>query len=134
MTAPQFFLFRNRNKVLVDQFMERINNRFNNPEKDLSNSNQYSTEQLHIMRALAKMKEIADLEGSGFSAGFVTPDGHYYMVSNIEQDDEQYLAIQDQIRSIAKQRESFFDTFQHRVKITETEEGIQLTIEPEGNA
>ncbi|NBR23515.1 MAG: hypothetical protein EBU08_07035 [Micrococcales bacterium] len=134
MTAPQFFLFRNRNKVLVDQFMERINNRFNNPEKDLSNSNQYSTEQLHIMRALAKMKEIADLEGSGFSAGFVTPDGHYYIVSNIEQDDEQYLAIQDQIRSIAKQRESFFDTFQHRVKITETEEGIQLTIEPEGNA
>jgi len=114
--------------------MERINNRFNNPEKDLSNSNQYSTEQLHIMRALAKMKETADLEGSGFSAGFVTPDGHYYMVSNIEQDDEQYIAIKDQIQSIAKERENFLDFLQRHIKIIETEEGIQLTIDPEGNA
>ena len=127
---PQLFIFRNRNKVLVEQFMNNINHEPNDSSKDLAKQDKFSLEQLKAMQLVAKMKEAADRVGAGFVGGFITPTGQRFMMSNVDADDVQYQAISDQLNSVPTQDQDFFDAFQNSVRIIETEEGIQLTIEP----
>lgn len=86
------------------------------------------------MRLVARMKEAADKAGAGFVGGFVTPSGQRFMMSNVDADDVQFQAINQQLQSIqdrnSPESSDFFDNFQNTVKIVETEEGIQLKIEP----
>jgi hypothetical protein len=107
----------------------------NNDSNDLSKQDKYSFEQLHAMQLVARMKEAADKAGAGFVGGFVTPSGQRFMMSNVDADDAQFQAINQELESIqnknAKDNGSFFDSFQNTVKIIESEEGIQLKIEPE---
>lgn len=126
----QLFIFRNRNKVLVEQFMNNINYESDDSSKDLSKQDKYSLEQLKAMQLVAKMKEAADRVGAGFVGGFITPTGQRFMMSNVDSDDVQYQAISDQLDSVPTQGQDFFDAFQNSVKIIETEDGIQLSIEP----
>lgn len=128
---PQLFIFRNRNKVLVEQFMNNINYEPNDSSKDLANQDKLSLEQLRAMQLVAKMKEAADRVGAGFVGGFITPTGQRFMMSNVNQDDVQYQAIQNQLDSISNQNQNFFDSFQNSVRIIESEDGIQIQVEPE---
>ena len=130
VNPQQLFIFRNRNKVLVEQFMNNINYEPNDSSKDLSNQDKYSLEQLKAMQLVAKMKEAADRVGAGFVGGFITPTGQRFMMSNVDSDDVQYKAINNQLNSMPTQGQDFFDAFQNSVKIIETEDGIQLSIEP----
>lgn len=133
--TPSLFLYRNRNKQLIKNLMNNLDWEPNNDSNDLSKQDKYSFEQLHAMQLVARMKEAADKAGAGFVGGFVTPTGQRFMMSNVDADDVQFQAINQELESIqnknAKDNGSFFDSFQNTVKIIETEEGIQLKIEPE---
>jgi len=48
-------------------------------------------QQLEAMQFIAKMKESADRLGVGFIGGFVAPDGQKFIVSNMDDDDQELL-------------------------------------------
>lgn len=48
-------------------------------------------QRLEAMQFIAKMKESADRLGVGFIGGFVAPDGQKYIVSNMNDDDQELL-------------------------------------------
>lgn len=89
------------------------------------------------MQLVAKMKEAADRAGAGFVGGFVTPTGQRFMMSNVDETDAQFKAIQDQLSSIQNKNsqnnseESFFDKFQNSIQLIETPEGIEIRVKPE---
>ena len=134
-THPKFFIYRNSNKQLVAKAMNNIDWEPNDSTKDLSKTDAPTMRQLAGMQLVARMKEAADKAGAGFVGGFVTPTGQRFMMSNVDADDVQFQAINQELESIqnknAKDNGSFFDSFQNTVKIIESEEGIQLKIEPE---
>ena len=125
---PQLFIFRNRNKVLVEQFMNNLNYEPNDSSKDLSKADKYSLEQLKAMQLVAKMKEAADRCGAGFVGGFVTPTGQRFMMSNVDHDDVQFKAIQEQLKSVSMENQR---ASRSSVQIIETEDGYQLKVEPD---
>ena len=48
-------------------------------------------QRLEAMRFVAKMKESADRLGVGFIGGFVAPNGEKFVMSNMDDDDQQLL-------------------------------------------
>lgn len=48
-------------------------------------------QELEAMHYIAKLKESADKLGIGFIGGFVAPNGNKYIVSNMDDDDQQLL-------------------------------------------
>jgi len=136
MHQPQFFIHRNRNKSLIRKAMNYLDWQANNDSSDLAKQDKYSMEQLKAMQLVAKMKDAADKVGAGFVGGFITPTGQRFMMSNVDADDVQHQAIIAQLDAVQKQAEldndtGFFDALQNSVQIIETEEGIQIRIEPE---
>lgn len=133
-TNPSFFIHRNHNKAIIRKTMNNLDWDPNNANSDLANQDQYSMQQLKAMQLVAKMKEAADKVGAGFVGGFITPTGQRFMMSNVDSDDAQHQAINEQLNSLqetAQQSNGFFNSLQNKVKIIETEEGVQLIIEPE---
>jgi hypothetical protein len=47
------------------------------------------------MQMVAKMKEAADKHGVGFVGGFVSPDRKKFMMTNMSQEDTQFLLPDD---------------------------------------
>jgi hypothetical protein len=136
MHQPQFFIHRNRNKSIIRKAMNNLDWQANNDSSDLAKQDKYSMEQLKAMQLVAKMKDAADKVGAGFVGGFITPTGQRFMMSNVDADDVQHQAIIAQLDAVQKQAEldndtGFFDALQNSVQIIETEEGIQIRIEPE---
>lgn len=132
----QLFIYRNRNKSLVRKVMNNLDWEANNDQSDLAKQNQYSMEQLKAMQLVAKMKEAADRAGAGFVGGFITPTGQRFMMSNVDESDAQHQAIVAQLDAVQKQAVEdaeigFFDAFQNKIRIVESDEGVQLIIEPE---
>lgn len=132
----QLFIYRNRNKSLVRKVMNNLDWEANNDQADLAKQNQYSMEQLKAMQLVAKMKEAADRAGAGFVGGFITPTGQRFMMSNVDESDAQHQAIVAQLDAVQKQAVEdaeigFFDAFQNKIRIVESDEGVQLIIEPE---
>jgi hypothetical protein len=134
---PGLFIFRHRNKQRTRNFMNNLDWQPNDNNSDLSNQDKYSLEQLRAMQLVAKMKEAADRAGAGFVGGFVTPTGQRFMMSNVDETDAQFKAIQDQLSSIQNKNsqnnseESFFDKFQNSIQLIETPEGIEIRVKPE---
>ena len=54
-----------------------------------------SPQYLQAMQMVAKMKEAADKHGVGFVGGFVGPDGKKFMMTNMSQEDTQFLLPDD---------------------------------------
>ena len=54
-----------------------------------------SPQYLQAMQMVAKMKESADKHGVGFVGGFVSPDGKKFMMTNMNQEDTQFLLPDD---------------------------------------
>lgn len=54
-----------------------------------------SPQYLQAMQMVAKMKESADKHGVGFVGGFVSPDGKKFMMTNMNEDDTQFLLPDD---------------------------------------
>ena len=52
-------------------------------------------QRLQAMQLVAKMKESADKYGVGFVGGFVSPDGQKFMMTNMTQEDTQFLLPDD---------------------------------------
>jgi hypothetical protein len=106
----------------------------NDDTADLANQDKYSIDQLHAMRLVARMKEAAEKVGAGFVGGFVTPTGQRFMMSNVDEDDIQFQAIRQELQNIqdtnSKTSDNSFNRIQNTVKIVESEDGIQLKIEP----
>ena len=48
-------------------------------------------QQLEAMHYIAKLKESADKLGIGFIGGFIAPDGKKFVMSNMDDDDQQLL-------------------------------------------
>jgi hypothetical protein len=46
-------------------------------------------EMLEAMQFVARMKESADRLGVGFIGGFVAPDGQKFVMTNMDEDDQQ---------------------------------------------
>lgn len=101
---PQFFIYKNRNKTLVQTFMNNLDWDANNTDKDLAKQDKFSMEQLKAMQLVAKMKEAADRCGAGFVGGFISPTGQRFMMSNVDSDDVQAQAINAQLDAIQDQR------------------------------
>ena len=77
----RFFLHRNKDKEVVKRKIESIE--FVNHELDEDDA--YSLEVLTAMQTVIRMKEAADKQGAGFVAGFVTPSGKRFLVSNVDE-------------------------------------------------
>ena len=101
---PQFFIYKNRNKSLVQIFMNNLDWDANNAAKDLAKQDKFSMEQLKAMQLVAKMKEAADRCGAGFVGGFISPTGQRFMMSNVDSDDVQMQAINAQLDAMQDQR------------------------------
>lgn len=61
----------------------------------IPDSTDYS--KLAAMRFVAAMKEHADKHGTGFIGGFVAPDGEKFIMSNMSDEDINYL-LPDQLK------------------------------------
>ena len=48
-------------------------------------------QQLEAMHYIAKLKESADKLGIGFIGGFIAPDGEKFVMSNMDDDDQQLI-------------------------------------------
>lgn len=48
-------------------------------------------QELEAMHYIAKLKESADKLGIGFIGGFIAPDGEKFVMSNMDDDDQQLL-------------------------------------------
>jgi len=53
--------------------------------------NSLHQQELKAMHYIAKLKESADKLGIGFIGGFIAPNGNKYVVSNMDEDDQQLL-------------------------------------------
>lgn len=131
---PSLFLYRNQNKQLIKNLMNNLDWEPNDDTANLANQDKYSIEQLHAMRLVAKMKEAAEKVGAGFVGGFVTPTGQRFMMSNVDENDIQFQAIRQELQDIQGAASTTpadaFNPVQNTVKIIESEDGIQLKIEP----
>lgn len=101
-----FFIHRNKNKQIIRNIMNTINWEENNEAKDLSKSDSLSSQQLQAMHLVAKMRDAANMAGAGFVGGFISPTGEKFMMSNMDEDDPQYTAIQAQLNRMQEQRMS----------------------------
>tara|TARA_R110002126_G_scaffold77082_4_gene192346 strand:- start:90 stop:452 length:363 start_codon:yes stop_codon:yes gene_type:complete len=101
---PQFFIYKNRNKALVQIFMNNLDWEANNAAKDLATQDKFSMEQLKAMQLVARMKEAADNCGAGFVGGFISSTGQRFMMSNVDSDDVQLQAINAQLDALEDQR------------------------------
>ena len=48
-------------------------------------------QKLYAMSLVAKMKDQADKLGAHFIGGFIAPDGERFIMSNMEEDDPNYI-------------------------------------------
>jgi len=102
MNSPHLFIIKHKDHSFVQRKLHTIMNTIDFPEDtnnsgNLSNPDKLSTEMCHAMALVAKMRESADKVGAGFVGGFITPDGQYFMSSNVDEDDTQYKAIKERI-------------------------------------
>lgn len=104
MHKPSFFIYRNKNKQIIRNIMNNLDWQPNDEAKDLSKSDSLSAQQLQAMHLVAKMRDAANNCGAGFVGGFISPTGERFMMSNMNEDDPQYAAIQQQLDSIQRQR------------------------------
>ena len=54
-----------------------------------------SPQHLQAMHLVAKMKASADKHGIGFVGGFIAPDGKKFMMTNMNEEDTQFLLPDD---------------------------------------
>jgi hypothetical protein len=77
-----FQIFRHHNKVLVEQFLENLNESLD-LTKSLNHTKDLSLTQLRAMQSFAQMRELADSNEMGFVASFIEPDGSNYTITNL---------------------------------------------------
>ena len=53
------------------------------------------TQRLQAMQLVAKMKESADKYGVGFVGGFISPNGEKFVMTNMTEEDSQFLLPED---------------------------------------
>lgn len=129
MSLPCFHIFRHRNHVLVDQFMENHKKDLD-PNKDLANQQSINPIHLKAMKFLARSRETADRSGMGFYGSFVTDDGYHYSVTNISA-----VPINKELVEYLidfKLTEDFdLSKFINQLKVIPTNEGIKVQLTDE---
>ena len=119
-----FQIFRHHNKVLVEQFLENLNESLD-LTKSLNHTKNLSFSQLKAMQSFAQMRELADSNEMGFVASFIEPDGSNYTMTNLPHAQNDFI-IQKLLSEPFVDGES-----RGRVQLVETYEGIQLQIVPD---
>ena len=64
-------------------------------DSNLRIPNSIDMQRLSAMQLVAKMKESADKYGVGFVGGFIAPNGEKFMMSNMSDEDTQFLLPDD---------------------------------------
>jgi selenophosphate synthetase-related protein len=67
------------------------------PSPEPSVPDTLNSQHLQAMQVVAKMKESADKYGVGFVGGFISPDGKKFMMTNMNEEDTQFL-LPDQLK------------------------------------
>jgi selenophosphate synthetase-related protein len=67
------------------------------PSPEPSVPDTLNSQHLQAMHVVAKMKESADKFGVGFVGGFISPDGKKFMMTNMSEEDTQFL-LPDQLK------------------------------------
>jgi hypothetical protein len=67
------------------------------PSSEPSVPDTLNSQHLQAMQVVAKMKESADKYGVGFVGGFISPDGKKFMMTNMNEEDTQFL-LPDQLK------------------------------------
>jgi hypothetical protein len=131
MTYPCFYIFRHRNKIAVDQFMDHYIQDLD-PDKNIANQRSINPVHLKGMKALARMREEADRSNMSFFGSFITDDGYHYSVTNINQEDIDKQLVQYLVQ-FQLGEEFDLTELQKKLKVVETNEGIQLQIRDESD-
>lgn len=131
MTYPCFYIFRHRNTIVVDQFMDHHIQDLD-PDKNIANQKSINPIHLKGMKALARMREEADRSNMSFFGSFITEEGYHYSVTNIHQEDIDKKFVQYLVQF---QLVEGFDLteLQKKLRVVETNEGIQLQIRDESD-
>ena len=77
--------------------MNRINSEQRDDSKDLSSCDELSMQQLQSMQVVTKMKEAADKVGTSIICGFITKTGEHFIVSNVENSENEVKTFKDQL-------------------------------------
>lgn len=75
--------YRNKNRGIVKSWLKRAK-RILEGQTPLFQDGTLPLESLQAMRLMAKMRELADEGGMGFAGYFVTKDGKYLIMTNVE--------------------------------------------------
>lgn len=117
-----FQIFRHRNNVLVEQFLNNLNENLN-PTKRLSSEECISPRHLKTMHSFAQMRQAADDAEMGFAATFITDDGYHYTTTNLPGVAEEESILQ-YLLSVPLGE----DDAEGYIRLVETQDGIQLQI------
>jgi len=128
MSVPVIHIFRHRNPIVVDQFMENFRSDLD-PKKNLANQTSVNPTYLKVMKSLANMREVANRSNMSFFGGFVTPEGFHYSINNIESliEDNSQQPISCYIDFHIDENFTI-DEMYKKLKIVDTPTGIQLRI------
>jgi hypothetical protein len=128
MSVPVIHIFRHRNPIVVDQFMENFRSDLD-PGKNLANQTSVNPTYLKVMKSLANMREAATRSSMSFFGGFVTPEGFHYSINNIENFIENHSQQPISCYINFNIDENFtIDEMYKKLKIVDTPTGIQLRI------
>lgn len=117
-----FQIFRHRNNVLVEQFLNNVHQGLDST-KSLSINQGVSLCHLKVMQSFAQMRQAADDAGMGFAATFVTDDGHHYTMTNLFDSMPSETVLQ-YLLSVPY----FEEAIDGCLRLVETQEGVQLQI------
>ena len=80
--------------------MTRLNSEQCGDSKDLSSRDELSMQQLQSMQVVTKMKEAADKVGASIVCGFITKTGEHFIVSNVENPENEVKTFKDKLLSL----------------------------------
>lgn len=117
-----FQIFRHRNNVLVEQFLNNVHQGLDST-KSLSVNQGVSLRYLKVMQSFSQMRQAADDAGMGFAATFVTDDGRHYTTTNLFDSMPSETVLQC-LLSVPY----FEEAIDGCLRLVETQEGVQLQI------
>ena len=77
--------------------MNRIDSQERDDSKDLSSCDELSMQHLQSMQVVTRMKEAADKLGTSIVCGFITKDGEHFIVSNVENSEEEVKTFKEKL-------------------------------------
>lgn len=119
-----FQIFRHRNNVLVEQFLNNVHQGLDST-KSLSVNQCISLRHLKVMQSFAQMRQTADDAGMGFAATFVTDDGQHHTTTNLPGVEKDLNILQHLLFIPFEEKNEMLSGY---LRLVETQDGVQLQI------